>query len=146
MVKNPPEGMPRLMPYLFYNDVPSLFDWLKKTFQFDSQMEPGLMGEGVYHAELKYKDSIIMIGTANPEIKHLSPTDLTGINQSIFMYVDDVDKHYQYAKEAGAPNITEPMDMFWGDRMYTVADPEGHHWSFATHIKDVAPEDMVPPQ
>ena len=36
--------------------------------------------------------------------------------------------------------------MFWGDRMYYAQDCEGHHWNFAQHVKDVAPEDMKPPQ
>lgn len=56
----------------------------------------------------------------------------------------NVDEHYRQGKAAGAANITEPMDMFWGDRMYTVQDLEGHHWSFAKHLKDIAPEDMKP--
>lgn len=32
--------------------------------------------------------------------------------------------------------------MFWGDRFGTLIDPFGHHWSLATHIEDVAPQDM----
>lgn len=36
-------------------------------------------------------------------------------------------------------------DMFWGDRTYVAEDLEGHRWTFAEHVKDVAPEDMKPP-
>jgi len=32
--------------------------------------------------------------------------------------------------------------MFWGDRYGVVIDPYGHKWSFATHIKDLTPEQM----
>jgi hypothetical protein len=32
--------------------------------------------------------------------------------------------------------------MFWGDRYSQVTDPFGHHWSIATHIKDMTPEEM----
>jgi uncharacterized glyoxalase superfamily protein PhnB len=35
-----------------------------------------------------------------------------------------------------------PEDMFWGDRYGSVTDPFGHTWSFATHIKDMTPEEM----
>jgi len=27
------------------------------------------------------------------------------------------------------------------DRRFTAIDPEGHHWFFATHVRDVAPEE-----
>jgi len=36
-------------------------------------------------------------------------------------------------------------DMFWGDRTYMAEDPEGHRWTFATQVREVAPEDMKPP-
>ena len=60
------------------------------------------------------------------------------------MYVDDVDAHFKRAKAAGATILEEPADQFYGDRRYGVEDPEGHQWFFATHVRDVAPEDMKP--
>jgi PhnB protein len=33
-------------------------------------------------------------------------------------------------------------DMFWGDRYGTFEDPFGHHWSVATHIRDVSREEL----
>ena len=30
-----------------------------------------------------------------------------------------------------------PADQFYGDRVYRCADPEGHHWTFAMHVRDV---------
>ena len=58
------------------------------------------------------------------------------------MYVDDVDAHYARAKRAGATILEEPTDQFYGDRRYRAADPEGHHWCFATHVRDVSAEEM----
>ena len=46
------------------------------------------------------------------------------------------------AVDAGA-KITMPVaDMFWGDRYGVLDNPFGHHWSVATHIRDVSPEEM----
>ena len=59
-------------------------------------------------------------------------------------YVDDVDAHYEQAKAAGAQIVAEPEDKYYGDRMYSAADPEGHQWFFATHIRDVPLEEMMP--
>jgi len=64
--------------------------------------------------------------------------------QLVYVYVDDVDKHFAVAKAAGAHILSEPADQFYGDRAYGAEDPEGHQWSFAQHVRDVAPEDMHP--
>jgi uncharacterized glyoxalase superfamily protein PhnB len=53
--------------------------------------------------------------------------------------VNDVDKHFEQARKAGATILQEPEDMFYGDRRYGAADPEGHHWYFAQHVREVAP-------
>ena len=46
------------------------------------------------------------------------------------------------AVAAGA-KITMPVDdMFWGDRYGKIEDPFGHHWSVATHVRDVSLEEM----
>jgi hypothetical protein len=34
------------------------------------------------------------------------------------------------------------MDMFWGDRCGTIADPEGNTWMIATHIAEPTPQEM----
>jgi PhnB protein len=39
--------------------------------------------------------------------------------------------------------VTMPVDeAFWGDRYGKIEDPFGHHWSVATHVRDVSPEEM----
>ncbi len=74
-----------------------------------------------------------------------NPKHLGGATHMTYIYVDDVDKHFRRAKEAGAKILEEPADQFYGDRRYGAEDPSGHHWHFATHVREVAPEDMNPP-
>ena len=33
-------------------------------------------------------------------------------------------------------------NQFWGDRFGSLRDPFGHHWSLATHVEDVSPEEV----
>ena len=47
------------------------------------------------------------------------------------------------AARAGAKITMPPSDMFWGDRYATLEDPFGHHWSVATHVRDLTPEQIV---
>jgi uncharacterized glyoxalase superfamily protein PhnB len=53
-----------------------------------------------------------------------------------------VDAHFEHAKATTAEITREPEDQFYGDRTYSAHDPEGHSWSFATHVRDVSPEEM----
>ena len=145
MPKNPPEGSPRLSPLLFYDDVAAALEWLAEVFGFEERMRmPGPDG-GIVHAEMQLRDAIVMLGPTSPERGMQSPGKLGGVNQSLYVFVDDVDAHFAHARAAGAKIVSEPEDMFWGDRMYYAQDPEGHHWNFAQHVRDVAPEDMKPP-
>jgi PhnB protein len=49
----------------------------------------------------------------------------------------------QQAVDAGA-KITMPVEnQFWGDRFGRVEDPFGHNWQIATHVEDVAPDEMA---
>ena len=143
MTKNPPDNMPRISAYLLYEDVAGALDWLAKAFGFRERMRmPGESGQ-ILHAEMELDDGVIMMG--NPGGDYRNPKRLGQVTQHLYVYVDDVDGHYEQARQAGATILAEPEDQFYGDRRYGAEDPEGHQWFFAQHVRDVAPEDMVPP-
>ena len=142
MPANPPEGMPRVTPYLLYEDVAGALDWLTRAFGFRERMRiPGPDGK-IGHAEMEFEDGIIMMGCPGPQYQN--PKRVGHVTQNLYVYVDDVDKHFEKAKKEGATILEEPKDQFYGDRRYGAADPEGHHWYFAQHVRDVALEDMKP--
>ena len=58
------------------------------------------------------------------------------------LYVEDVDAAFKRAVDAGATVTMPVMEAFWGDRYGSVSDPYGHHWSIATHTRDLTPEQM----
>ena len=94
------------------------------------------------HAEIKIGDSVIMLSDEMPGSSSRSPKSAGGTTAGIFLYVQDVDKAYKQAIDAGATAERPPADMFWGDRFGSLKDPFGHSWSLATHKEDVAPEEM----
>jgi PhnB protein len=61
---------------------------------------------------------------------------------TIHLYVPDADAVFNQAIAAGAEPKMPMSDMFWGDRFGMVIDPFGHHWSIATHMRDMTPEQM----
>ena len=142
MPKNPPENRPRITPYLYYEDVESALDWLAQAFGFRERLRMRGADGRIIHAEMEFADGVIMMGYPGP--KYRNPKRLGEATQNLYVYVDDVDKHFQQAKEAGAKILQEPKDQFYGDRTYGAEDPEGHQWYFAQHVRDVKPEDMKP--
>ena len=142
MPKNPPDNMPRISAYLLYEDVAGALDWLAGAFGFRERLRlPDEQGK-IVHAEMELADGVVMMG--NPGAGFRNPKRLGHVTQHMYVYVDDVDRHYEHAREAGASILAEPEDQFYGDRIYGAEDPEGHHWYFAQHVRDVAPEDMPP--
>jgi len=142
MVDNPPAGFPRITPYLLYEDLDATVDWLVAAFGFvDSFRAPGPDGRSV-HAELKLGDAVVMMGCPGPDYRN--PKHRGAVTAEVYVYVDDVDAHHATATAAGAEVVRELADQAYGDRTYAAVDPEGHRWSFAEHVEDVAPEDMHP--
>jgi PhnB protein len=139
MAKNPPEGYPRICPYLYYEDAAAAIEWLTNAFGFRERMRmPGPDGS-VGHAELELDGGVVMLG--QPQ-EARSPKSLETVTSAVHIYVDDVDAHCERAKAAGADVHRALETQFYGDRLYGATDPEGHHWYFAQHVKDVSPEEM----
>jgi uncharacterized glyoxalase superfamily protein PhnB len=140
MVPNPPSDMPRITPHIFYDDVAAAMDWLVKAFGFEVRlrMTDDTVKGGVVHGELEVADSLVMLGLAGENELWVSPQSIEGrIISRLYIFVDNVDAHYERARNAGARITRELADQWWGDRVYECFDPEGHCWKFAQHIRDV---------
>jgi PhnB protein len=72
MPKNPPENMPRITPYLYYENVEGALTWLAQAFGFSERMRmPGPDGS-VAHAEMECADGVIMLGCPSPDYRNPS--------------------------------------------------------------------------
>jgi uncharacterized glyoxalase superfamily protein PhnB len=125
-------------PYLLYKDCAAMLDWLANAFGFEEVLR--YTGEEGYvnHAEMKLGEGRIYMG--DPGDQYRNPRDV-GETFGIYVLVDDVDTHFERAKDAGAEITEEPADQDYGHRRYSARDPEGVHWYFAAPVKDVAPEE-----
>ena len=135
MPSNPPENMPRITPYLLYEDLETAVDWLATTFGLSERFRMTGPGGRATHAEMALADGVVMMGHPGPDYQ--SPKRAGHVCQLVHVYVDDVDEHYESARAAGATILSEPEDKPYGDRVYSAEDPEGHHWFFAQHVRDV---------
>lgn len=143
MVNPIPEGYHSVTPYITCKDAKAAIDFYKRAFGAQEiYTMPGPGGHGVMHAEIMVGDSHVMLSDEFPGAGTKSPQSLGGTTCTLFLYVKDVDAAFEKAVAAGAQPSMPPANQFWGDRFGSVTDPFGHTWSMATHVEDVAPEDM----
>ena len=128
-----------ITPYLLYDDVAEALKFLSKAFGFrKSGATMRDSGGKINHASMKLGDDLIMMGC--PGKGYRNPRKLGQATQSLYINVENVDKHYARAKKAGARILQEPSDTFYGHRRYGAADAEGHQWYFAQDIPPAKPK------
>jgi PhnB protein len=132
-VKAVPEGYHSVTPSLVVKGAAEFIDFVKQAFGAEEVMRMPGPGGQIIHAEIRIGDSVVMLNDAQQQ----PPT-----TSSLFLYVTDVDDIYRRAVRAGAVSVSEPSNMFWGDRMAVISDRFGNQWSIATHVEDVPPQEM----
>ncbi len=141
-VKPIPEGYHTATPYLIVRDAASAIAFYKQAFGATELMRHADASGRIGHAEIQIGDSHIMLADEFPEMGFRSPQAYGGSPVSIYLYVDDVDAIADRAVAAGAKLDRPVQDQFYGDRSGGVTDPFAHVWHIATHIEDVAPEEL----
>ena len=137
-----PAGYHTATPYLIVKGAADAIEFYKKAFGATEVVRMAGPNGAVMHAEIKIGDSIIMLGEENPQWGAISPQSLGGTPAGLCIYYPDVDARFATAVAAGAKVERPVVDQFYGDRSGTVVDPYGHKWTLATHIEDVAPDEM----
>jgi uncharacterized glyoxalase superfamily protein PhnB len=137
------EFEPEVVPMIAYEDGPAAMDWLARAFGFieivrmigpDGRLSHGEMGTG------EESVGLIMLATPTPDYqspKHHRETceaaakwsKVPYIIDGVLVYVEDVDAHFQRAREAGATILSEVETGGPGKR-YRAEDLEGHRWMF----------------
>jgi uncharacterized glyoxalase superfamily protein PhnB len=134
--------MHTVTPHLICAGAADAIEFYKKAFNAVEEVRlPGPQGR-LMHAMIRIQGSAVMLVDEMTECGALGPKSLKGSPVTIHLYVENVDASVQRAVSAGAKITMPPADMFWGDRYCKLEDPFGHHWSVATHVRDVSPEEM----
>ena len=142
-MKRVPDGMHRLTPHLTVRDAAAMMEFYKKAFgAVEKRRAPGPDGKGVMHAEMQVGDSTFFLNDEFPPMGAFSPLAVKGTAVTLHLMVEDADRQFQQATDAGAEVVMPLADQFWGDRYGIVKDPSGHLWSIGSHMEDLTPEEM----
>lgn len=141
-VKPIPDGYQTATPYLIVHEAARALEFYKQAFGATETMRLADPSGKIAHAEMVIGSSPIMLADEFPEMGCHSPKTLGGSPVTLMLYVDHVDEFFGQALAAGATLVRPVEDQFYGDRSGTLSDPFGHLWIVATHVEDVALEDI----
>jgi len=127
---------------LTVTDVKAAVNFCQKAFGFTKRgIMNGPDGKPM-HAELKLRDTTLMLGPENPQRGSRSAKTIGASPVTLYLTVENVDKVVAKAVRLGAKPVGPVMDMFWGDRCGTIVDPDGNTWMVATHMAEPTPAEM----
>jgi PhnB protein len=127
---------------LTVTDVKAALSFYQKAFGFEKRgIMNGPDGKPM-HAELRLRDTTLMLGPENAERGARSAKTIGASPVTLYLTSENVDKTVAKAIKLGATAMGPVMDMFWGDRCGTVVDPDGNAWMVGTHIAEPTPQEM----
>ena len=125
---------PALAPYLTVRDGQASIEFYARAFGFEAYGEVMRGDDGqVQHASMRLGEAAIMFGPEEGSMGLRVPAAGSPDSQTLYVYVPDVDAVHARAQRAATTVVQAPTDQFWGDRTAVFKDPDGYHWTFATH-------------
>jgi PhnB protein len=123
-------------------DVKAAAAFYQKAFGFAKRgIMNGPDGKAM-HAELTLRGATLMLGPEAPQMGSRSAKTVGASPASLYLLTENVDKVVAKAVKLGATAKGAVMDMFWGDRVGTLVDPDGYTWMVATHMAEPTPQEM----
>lgn len=125
-----------ILPHVTYQNVKAAIDWLTKVFGFTEHYRYGdpANPDG---AQMHLGDAWIMVNSARQG--RSTPAQVGCNTQTLTVFIDHVEEHFEKAKLAGAKIVEELNETFYGEFQYGVLDLDGHRWLFSRHARDVSP-------
>jgi len=142
-VKPVPDGYHTVTPYLYVKGAANAIDFYKKAFGAEELGRHAMPDGSIMHALMRIGDSMLMLNDEFPQMNCKGPASIGGTSVTLNLYVQDADKSWERAIQAGAKVKMPIADQFWGDRYGILTDPFGHDWSIATHKKDLTPAEIA---
>lgn len=122
-----PDEYSTASPYLIVEGAERVIEFLVETFGASRLRRYDTPDGSIMHAEVLIDDTVIMMGEAGG--------DWPATPCAIHVYVEDVDRTYRRALDAGGASVEEPARREGDpDRRAGVLGPGGNTWWIATQV------------
>ena len=125
-----------ILPHIVYRNVPDAIAWLARAFGFVEHYrygDPPAVGAQVHLGNAWMMLESAKAGSTTPAQSGLR-------TQSLTIFVDDVEAHFNKAGSAGVTIVEDLHETIYGELQYAALDLEGHHWLFSQHARDLSPD------
>ena len=126
-------------------DIPAASAFYGRLGFVETGSYPGADGRTVV-AFLSHGASVLLLGSRqelhyeNAERAALYRAGPMGLGAVVTLRVEDLAAVYAAVKDAGARIMMEPVDEFYGDRVFMFLDSDGYEWKISQTIAAVDPE------
>jgi PhnB protein len=107
-----PKGYHTVTPSLTVRNAAQAIEFYKKALGAEELMRMPNPDGTIGHAELKIGDSIIFLADEFPNMGSKSPQTVGATTGGLYLYIEDVDKAFQRAIDAGGKVKMPVTDMF----------------------------------
>lgn len=120
-----PQSHSSVSPYLVVSGAQKVIDFAKAVFGATELRRYDMPDGSIMHAEIRIGDTVVMLGDGGPEFPAFASL--------IHVYVEEVDRIYERALQAGATPVEAPRTRDGDpDKRGSVKDPCGNTWAIAT--------------
>ena len=138
MVSNSSVPSDTLLPHIFYRDVSEAIAWLTRVFGFSEHYRYG-PPDAPQGAQMHLGNAWIMLSAVREG--RSTPAQLGYETQSLTIFLEGVEAHYERARSAGASIFEDLQETIYGELQYGALDLDGHRWLFSRHARDVRPDE-----
>ena len=129
-----PEGYHTVTPWIIGKDTAGLIDFLTAAFGGEELARVTDDHGNIGHAEVRIGDSVVMLF----DKPQWPPTP-----SFLRLYVADDAEVLGRAVQLGARVVTEPTELFWGDRVSRFQDPYGNLWWIHQRVAELSEPEMT---
>lgn len=130
-----PAGYTTVTPWIVSRDTAGLISFLEQAF--DAEELARVVGDdgSIGHAEVRIGDAVVMMFDSRD---HWIDTPAF-----LRLYVEDSIATQEQAVAAGATEVTEQTELFFGDRVGRVRDPFGNLWWIQARLEDLSIDELT---
>jgi len=136
-----------LAPSLRVRDMQKSLDFYTKTLGFQTTDTLTRRDGKIGHATVGFDSPLLMLSPVenvrSPQTKEELSKNKVGVGIELYIGMNGskkLDEFFAEVKAKGITVVNEPKTEFWGDRIFTVKDPDGYTLTFSEHANDVTPE------
>lgn len=139
---NENRNVPPLIPVLAVEDITAAVAFYQQLGFSELFSIPDQTGR-LAHAHLYKGESVLFLGRLNvshyagserAETIRQSRANQRGIGITLLLQVDNLAEIYEFVLRQQLPILAEPMDEFYGDRVFFFIDPFGYEWKISQPI------------